>query len=42
MADMSKLCMGCMKEKPDNDTVCPYCKFDENAEATENALALIT
>ncbi len=40
MADLDKLCFGCMREKPDFSPECPYCKFDSNSENSENALPI--
>ncbi|MBQ5590580.1 MAG: PASTA domain-containing protein [Clostridia bacterium] len=40
MADLEKLCFGCMREKPDFSPECPYCKFDANAQNSENALPI--
>ena len=40
MADLQKLCFGCMREKPDFSPECPYCKFDANENNPENALPI--
>ena len=32
MADLSKLCFGCMHELPDGATECPHCKFDNTRQ----------
>lgn len=32
MADLSKLCFGCMHELPDGVTECPHCKFDNTRQ----------
>ena len=33
----ARLCIGCMREKPDDRTVCPYCGFDSAGYEAENS-----
>ncbi len=42
MAEIEKLCFGCMREKPDFSPECPYCKFDSSDENSPNALPIKT
>ena len=42
MADLEKLCFGCMREKPDFSPECPHCKFDATTDNSENALPVKT
>ena len=42
MADIDKLCFGCMREKPDFSSECPYCKYDAEKDSVENALPIKT
>lgn len=38
--DMQKLCLGCLREKPDFTPECPHCKFDETQANMAKALPL--
>lgn len=39
--DPNRLCMGCMRELPENEEVCPYCGFDRKVyENTRNPMVL--
>ncbi len=40
MADIEKLCFGCMREKPDFSPECPHCKFDETKGNDPQALPI--
>ena len=40
MADLEKLCFGCMREKPDFMPECPYCKYDGTKDNQPNALPI--
>ena len=42
MADIEKLCFGCMREKPDFSPECPHCKFDETNDNDPQALPIKT
>ena len=42
MADLSKLCLGCMRELPDGVSECPHCKFSASAENGEDLLPMRT
>lgn len=42
MADIQKLCFGCMREKPDFSAECPYCKHDGATDNNPNALPMKT
>lgn len=42
MADLEKLCFGCMREKPDFMPECPYCKYDGTKDNQPNALPIKT
>ena len=42
MADLEKMCFGCMKEKPDFSPECPYCKYDGTSNNPETALPIKT
>lgn len=42
MADLSKLCLGCMHELPDGVTECPHCKFSADKQNGEDFLPLRT
>ncbi|MBQ2391124.1 MAG: PASTA domain-containing protein [Clostridia bacterium] len=42
MSDLSKLCLGCMREKPDYEPVCPHCNFNGENGNEQGALPLKT
>ena len=42
MEDLNKLCLGCMREKPDFSPECPYCHYDAGQDNESPALPVKT